>query len=164
LQPPPSTILQKLIPHQGVMNTQQEINATPPQMGKYQNPIPNQPRNLVDRNILHTNEEDILLQTHSRKYKIPPESTPTTLETTLDTSRQPLMIPHPNTEPNPCIPCVPLRWNVHNPHARATHNYIFLDDLTQSPATMYVLEVLQTCPYQQKSMLSTLGEVDPTNN
>jgi hypothetical protein len=28
---------------------------------------------------------------------------------------------------------------------------------------MSVLEVLQTCPTQQKSLLSTLGEVDPTD-
>jgi hypothetical protein len=61
LQPPPLAVLKNPITHQGVMNTQQEINSTPPQMGQYQNPGPNQPRNPVDRSILHTNEEEILL-------------------------------------------------------------------------------------------------------
>jgi hypothetical protein len=73
------------------------------------------------------------------------------------------MIPCPNTEPPICIPRIPLRRNVNNPQARATHNYSLVDDLAQSPAAMSVLEVLQTCPTQQKSFLSTLGEVDPAD-
>jgi hypothetical protein len=38
-----------------------------------------------------------------------------------------------------------------------------IDDLVQSPATMLVLEVLQTCPTQRKSLLSALGVVNPTD-
>jgi hypothetical protein len=38
-----------------------------------------------------------------------------------------------------------------------------VDDLAQSPGTMSVLEVLQTCPNQRKSLLSALGEIDPAN-
>jgi hypothetical protein len=60
-----SGVLKNPIPHQGVMNTQQEVHPAPPQMGQYQNPGPNQPGNLVDRNILLTSEEEILLQTHA---------------------------------------------------------------------------------------------------
>jgi hypothetical protein len=70
LQPPPPVILQNPIPHQGVMNTQQEIKSNPPQMGQYQNLGPNQPENLADRNILHTSEEEIILQTHNHPYDI----------------------------------------------------------------------------------------------
>jgi hypothetical protein len=33
LQHPPPTVLQKPIPHQGVMNTQHEVHPVPPQMG-----------------------------------------------------------------------------------------------------------------------------------
>jgi hypothetical protein len=73
------------------------------------------------------------------------------------------MIPRPNNEPNSRIPCMPLRHNVHNPHARETHNYSLFDDLSQSPTTMYVLEVLQTFPSQCKSLLSALGAVDPAD-
>jgi hypothetical protein len=61
-------MLQNPIPHQGVMNTQQEVHPTPPQMGKYQNPSPIQLGNLADRNILLTNEEEIILQAHGRQY------------------------------------------------------------------------------------------------
>jgi hypothetical protein len=70
------------------------------------------------------------------------------------------MIPRPNMEPIPRIPRMPLWRNVHNPHARAAHNYSLVDDLAQSPAAMSVLEVLQTCPSQRKSFLSALGVVD----
>jgi hypothetical protein len=43
----------------------------------------------------------------------------------------------------------------------AAHNYNMIDDLAQSPATMFVLEVLQTFPSQCKYFLSALGEFDP---
>ena len=48
LQQPSPIVLQKPIPHQGVMNTQHEVHPAPPQMVQYQNPGPNQPGNLVD--------------------------------------------------------------------------------------------------------------------
>jgi hypothetical protein len=43
------------------------------------------------------------------------------------------------------------------------HNYSLVDDLAQSPVAMLVLEVLQTCPTQWKSLLSALGVVDPAD-
>jgi hypothetical protein len=73
------------------------------------------------------------------------------------------MIPHPNTETTIRIPHIPLRRNVNNPQARASHNYSLVDELAQSPTTMYLLEVLQTCPTQRKYLLFTLGVVDPTD-
>ena len=48
------------------------------------------------------------------------------------------MIPHPDTKPNHRIPHMPLRQNVHNPHAKAAHNYSLVDDLAQSPAAISV--------------------------
>jgi hypothetical protein len=75
----------------------------------------------------------------------------------------PLVIPRPNVEPPLRIPRIPLRRNVHNPQAREAHNYSLVDDLAQSSAAMSVLEVLQTCPTQWKSLLSALGAVDPTD-
>jgi hypothetical protein len=83
-QQPPLVVLQNPIPHQGVMNTQQEMHPSPPQMGQYQNP-----GNLADRNILLTSEEEILLQMHSRQYNAPPESTPTTSKEVPATSTHP---------------------------------------------------------------------------
>jgi hypothetical protein len=146
LQQPPSTVLQNPIQHQGVMNTRQEVHLAPPQMGQYQNPGPTHPGNPTDRNILLTSEEEILWQTHGRQYSTPLESIPATLEASLATTGQPLMIPRPNTEPTIRIPCISLRRNVNNPQARATHNYSLVDDLAQSPTAMFVLEVLQTRP------------------
>jgi hypothetical protein len=58
------------------------------------------------------------------------------------------MIPHPNTESITHMPHTPLRKNVHNPHAQAAHSYNLIDDLAQSPASMSVMEVLQTFPSQ----------------
>jgi hypothetical protein len=90
------------------MNTQQEVHPSPPQMGEYPNPSPNQPKNLVDRNILLTSEEDVLLQTDGCQYNVPPESTPTTSEVAPTIASQPLMIPFPNTKPNTHISCMSL--------------------------------------------------------
>jgi hypothetical protein len=132
-------------------------------MGKYQNLGPIQPGNLANHNILLTGEEEIILQTCGCQYGMPPDSTPTTYEVDPTTVGQPLMIPCPNTEPNPHIPCISLRRNVNNPHARETHNYSLVDDLAQSPRVMSLLEVLQTCPSQQKSLIFSLGAVDPAD-
>jgi len=118
------------------MNTQQDVHTAPPQVGQYQNL-----GNLTDRNILLSSEEEIILQTCSHQYSAPPESTPTTLEDPLATTRQPLMIPFLNTEPIICIPRIPLRWNVNNPHARVAHNYSLVDELVQSPATMSLVSL-----------------------
>jgi hypothetical protein len=146
LQPPPLAMLKNHIPHQGVMNTEKVINSSKPQMGQYPNLGPNQPKNMANHNILLTNKEEILMKNSGHQYGFPPEYIPTTSGKTLNTTRQPLMIPCPNNEPNPRIPCLPLRQNVHNPHVREAHNYSLVDDLAKSPTTMSVLEVLQKFP------------------
>jgi hypothetical protein len=127
-------------------------------LGQYLNP-----NNLPYRTILLTSEEEILLQTRSCQYCAPAESPPIPPKT-IPTPMEPLLvIPLANTETPLCIPCIPLHRNVHNPQARVAHNYSLVDDLAQSPTTMLVLEVLQTFPTQRKSLLSTLGEVDPVD-
>jgi hypothetical protein len=98
-----------------------------------------------------------------RQYSATPESPPTTSDAPPVIIGPPLMIPHPNNDPPLRIPCIPLCRNVHNPQARAAHNYSLVNDLAQSLATMLVLEVLQTFPTQWKLLLSTLGEVDPAD-
>jgi hypothetical protein len=72
MQQPPPVVLQNPIPHLGVMNTQQDMQPTPPQLGQYLNP-----NNLADRTILLTSEEEVLLQTRSHQYRAPAESPPT---------------------------------------------------------------------------------------
>jgi hypothetical protein len=155
-QQPPPAVLQNPIPHQGVVNTQQDAQRPPPQAGPYHNL-----NNPAERTILLTSEEEILLQTRNRQY--PAESTSTPPETNPAPAAPPLVIPRPTAEPPLRIPRIPLRRNVHNPQARAAHNYSLVDDLAQSPAAMSVLEVLQTCPTQRKSLLSALGAVDPAD-
>jgi hypothetical protein len=103
------------------------------------------------------------LQTCNRQYPPTAESTPTSSEINPTPTGPPLVIPLPSAEPPLRIPRIPLRRNVHNPQARAAHNYSLVDDLAQSPAAMSVLEVLQTCPTQRKSLLSAMGAVDPAD-
>jgi hypothetical protein len=108
----------------------------------------------VDRTILLTSEEEVLLQTCSRQYSTPPESSPTTSEEILVTIGSPLIIPRPNTETPLRIPHIPLHRNVHNPQAMAAHNYSLVDDLAQSSTAMSVLEVLQTFPPNESPYFS----------
>jgi hypothetical protein len=54
MQQPTPVVLQNPIPHQGVINTQQDTQPTPPQSGQYLKP--NNPR---DRTILLTSEDKI---------------------------------------------------------------------------------------------------------
>jgi hypothetical protein len=101
-------MLQKHIPHQCVMNTQQYVNPSPSQMVQYQNPGPIHLGNTTNHNILLTTEEEILLQTRDRQYSVPPKNTPTTSKESIATSRQPLMIPHPKIENPIRIPRISL--------------------------------------------------------
>jgi hypothetical protein len=64
-------------------------------------------------------------------------------------------------EPPPRIPKGVLKFSTHNPNARAAQNYSIIEDLGQTPCAMSALEVLQTCPSQRNSLLSTLGSLDP---
>jgi hypothetical protein len=120
----PPAVLQNPIPHQGVINTQQDAQHPPPQVGQYLNP-----NNPVDSTILLTSEEEILLQTHNCQYHAPTKSPLISPETNPTPTGPLLVIPHPNIEPPLRIPHIPLCRNVHNPQARATHNYILVDDL-----------------------------------
>jgi hypothetical protein len=127
-------------------------------VGQYHNP-----NNPAERTILLTSEEEILLQTRNRQYPASAESTPTSIDTNPTPTGPSLMIPHPSNELPLRIPRIPLHRNVHNPQARAAHNYSLVDDLAQSPAAMSFLEVLQTCPTQQKSLLFSMGAIDPAD-
>jgi hypothetical protein len=158
MQQPTPAILQNPTPHQGVINTQQDTQPTPPQLGQYLNP-----NNPTDHTILLTSEEEILLQTRNRQHRTPVKSPPIPPEPTPTPTGPASVIPRPTVETPLHIPRIPLRRNVHNPQARASHNYSLVDDLAQSSAAMSVLEVLQTCPIQWKSLLSALGSVDPVD-
>ena len=55
-----------------------------------------------------------------------------------------------------------LRKTTHNPNVRATQHYSIVEYLAQAPYAMSALEVLQTFPMQQKTLLSFIGGLDPT--
>jgi hypothetical protein len=118
------------------------------------------PNNPAKCTILLTSEEEILLQMCNRQYHTPAESPSIPPETNPPPSRPPLVIPFPSVETPLRIPHIPLCMNVHNPQARVAHNYSLVDDLAQSLDAMSVLEVLQSCPTQWKSLLSALGPVE----
>ena len=48
--------------------------------------------------------------------------------------------------------------------ARVAISYNMVDDLVQTPTAMSTLEVLKTCPMQWKSLLATLGAIDPSDS
>jgi hypothetical protein len=51
-----------------------------------------------------------------------------------------------------------------NPSSRATQNYNSVEDLAQTPCAMYALEVLHHFPCQRRTLLTTLGGVDPESS
>jgi len=56
----------------------------------------------------------------------------------------------------------PLCRTSHN--LKETYSYSIIDGLAQSSSSILGLEVLQTCPTQQKSLLSALGAINPSNS
>jgi hypothetical protein len=62
------------------------------------------------------------------------------------------------------IPKGAFKKDSHNPNARATQNYSVVEDLSQTPCAMSALEVLQSCPAQRKSLLTTLGSTETCNS
>jgi hypothetical protein len=48
-----------------------------------------------------------------------------------------------------------------NPNARAAQNYNIVEYLVQAPCAMSTLEVLQHCPSQRRTLLSSIGAMDP---
>ena len=57
-----------------------------------------------------------------------------------------------------------LQKSSYNPNARAAQHYNIVEDLAQVPSTISTLEVLQSCPSQQKSLLLAIGGIDPTDS
>jgi hypothetical protein len=54
-----------------------------------------------------------------------------------------------------------IRKATFNPSSRVTQNYNIVEDLAQAPCAMSVLEVLQHCPSQRRTLLAPIGVVDP---
>jgi hypothetical protein len=87
--------------------------------------------------------------------KDPPSTTP---------PNGPLTLEKPTIEPALHPPKGVLRRTTHNPNARATQHYSIVEYLSQAPCAMSALEVLQSFPMQRKSLLSSIGGIDPTES
>jgi len=115
-------------------------------------------------NFDEVNTSDINLQTQLRQYDKPSTSSATKSKTKASTKplTRPnglLEIPQPKVEAISKILKGPLCHNTTS--NRVSHTYSIVDDLAQSLAAMSNLEVLQSFPSQNKSLLTTLGTVDP---
>jgi hypothetical protein len=56
-----------------------------------------------------------------------------------------------------------IQKSAFNPPARATQNYDIVEDLAQAPSVISALEVLQSCPIQQKALLKAIGGIELTD-
>ena len=65
-------------------------------------------------------------------------------------------------DPFPHPPKVAPCQTIYNPNAWVAQHYSIVEYLAQAPSSMSGLEVLQSYPTQQKTLLSTIGGVDPT--
>lgn len=81
--------------------------------------------------------------------------------TSTPRSSGPLHIERPNNEFILQLPPKDVLWkSSYNLNTRAAQHYSIVEDLSQAPEAMSTLEVLQTCPTQQKSLLSAIGPID----
>ena len=103
--------------------------------------------------------EEMFFQTWNRSYDTPPNTGMSGASTSVSTA--PFIIPN--------IPTELLQKMVKGPNRRAgnyskaAHNYNIVDNLAQSPISMFALDVLQSCPKKRKALLSALSVVDPAN-
>ena len=65
-------------------------------------------------------------------------------------------------DPFPCPPKGAPCWIAYNQNSKVSYHYSIVEDLAQEPCTMSSLEVLQSCPTQRKSLLSSIGGVNPS--
>jgi len=57
-----------------------------------------------------------------------------------------------------------IQKSSYNLNARVTQHYNIVEDSSQAPSMMSALKVLQTCPTQQKTLLSSIGAIDHANS
>ena len=103
--------------------------------------------------LLPMTTEEVNLQTRRNQYGTTTEPAESSVASTSKTVNLPLQLPP--------FPRSPIHRVANNATARAAVSYSIVDDLAQTPTAMSALEVLKTCPTQQKALLATLGVVDP---
>jgi hypothetical protein len=115
----------------------------------------------------------INLTTHSKMYDIAakPDKAKVTNDSLQDPSTSsisppsgPLQIDKPLFDSILRPPKSTICKSTFNPSSRATHNYNIVEDLAQAPCAMSMLEVLEYCPSQRRTLLDSIGVVDPDSS
>ena len=115
------------------------------------------------KEIIMMSSKTISLTTHYQSYEKSAEKkdeNPSS-EKAPSSSNGPLTIEKPNHDLIFFPPNITLRKYIFNRNARATQFYNIVEYLAQEPCVMSTLEVLQSCPTQQKNLLIALGALDP---
>jgi hypothetical protein len=110
---------------------------------------------------------DVAIATRAKDYSpskekvddLPPDLVQLSLPTTPTNGPLHLETPSLDTVLRP--PKGVVKKLTFNPHARAAQNYSIVEDLYQAPSIMSSLEVLQSCPSQQRALLKAIGGIDP---
>lgn len=108
----------------------------------------------------------INVATRSKDYQTPPPMVGKENEITPSSSIPSTSIPLHIEQPSPDFAIWPLSQGVlrkssYNPNAWVAQHYNNVEDLAQAPLAMSDLEVLWSCPYQRKALVSAIGGVDP---
>jgi ribosomal protein L44E len=156
-----TTVLSNPFPHP---NQQMVFNVGyqhPPQGGNHPTPPQGAGPSHTGPTI-YMMEADVSIQTRAKKYETPGNE-PIGKEP-VGTLANPLQIERPVLDLVLRPPKDSIKKAMHNPNARAAQNYSVVEDLAQAPCAMSILEVLQSCPVQRSTLLSTLGVQDPSNS
>lgn len=107
----------------------------------------------------------IHISTRAKEYPSPAGKEPEVPSSAPPSSSGPLHIERPITEMVIWPPPKGVLWkSSYNPNARAAQRCSIVEDLAQAPSAMSALEVLQSCPSQRKSLLSTISGIDPVDS
>ena len=102
------------------------------------------------------------IQTRAKKYETLGNE-PIGMEP-MGTLSNPLQIERPVLDLVLRPPRASIKHAMHYPNSRDAQKYSVVEDLAQARCAMFILEVLQSCPTQQRTLLSILGVQDPRNS
>lgn len=111
-------------------------------------------------NILMADSIDLTMQ--AKSYEKQPEGESFVLADypPMPQSNGPLTIDKLTFEPPSCPSKGALQCTTHNLHVHSVQHYNIVEDLSQAPCAMSILEVLQSCPTQWKYLINAIGAIN----